>query len=198
MIRAILISAICFIAAGCVQEMPKQEPGFRLQTNMYRQPRYEAQDAGDFFADGAAMRMPVEGTIARGEFHDDVAYFTGIAVNGDTLKESPVPATMPVILRGQERFNIFCSPCHGRTGDGQGMVVKRGMLAPPSFVDERLLAVTDGHIFNVISHGIRNMPPYKYQIPVADRWAIVAYFRALQRSQHATQTDVPGSVRSGQ
>ncbi len=196
--RAILVISIGLIAVGCVREMPKQEPGMRLETNMFRQPRYEAQDAGEFFADGAAMRMPVEGTIARGELHENVAYYTGLTAAGDTVKESPVPTTMAELLRGQERFNIYCSPCHGRTGDGQGMVVKRGLLPPPNFIEDRLLAAPDGHIFNVITNGIRNMPPYKYQIPVADRWAIIAYFRALQRSQHASPNDVPGSVRGGQ
>lgn len=196
--RTILVIAIALIAAGCVREMPKDEPGFRLETNMFRQPRYEAQDASEFFPDGSAMRMPVEGTIARGELHEDVVYYTGITATGDTVAQSPVPTTMTELLRGQERFNIYCSPCHGRTGDGQGMVVKRGLLPPPNFTEDRLLTAPDGHIFNVITNGIRNMPPYKYQIPVADRWAIIAYFRALQRSQHATPNDVPGSVRGGQ
>ena len=102
---------------------------------------------------------------------------------------------MQLIERGQQRFNIYCSPCHGRTGDGRGIVVQRGLLPPPSFHDDRLRKVGDGHIFDVISNGIRNMPSYRAQIPVDDRWAIVSYFRALQRSQNASINDVPAEMR---
>lgn len=102
---------------------------------------------------------------------------------------------MQLLQRGQERFNIYCSPCHGKTGDGKGIIVQRGMLPPPSFHEARLLQAPDGHFFDVISNGIRNMPTYRHQIPVSDRWAIVAYLRALQRSQNATINDIPVDLR---
>ena len=142
----------------------------------------------------SAMRMPVEGTVARGWLREDVEYYTGIDSRGDTIKTSPVPTTMALLMRGQERFGIYCTPCHGRIGDGQGMVVKRGMLPPPSFHDPRLREAGDGHYFNVITNGIRNMQSYRYQVPVEDRWAIIAFVRALQRSQHSSNNDIPAEV----
>jgi mono/diheme cytochrome c family protein len=102
---------------------------------------------------------------------------------------------MELLKRGQERFNIFCSPCHGRLGDGKGIVVERGYSPPPTFHSDRVRSFPDGHIFDVITNGIRNMPPYGPQIPASDRWAIVAYFRALQRSQNATVNDIPVELR---
>ena len=104
---------------------------------------------------------------------------------------------MELLQRGQERYNIFCSPCHGKTGEGNGIVVQRGMLQPTSFFDKRLVNESDGQIFDVMSNGKNNMPAYKSQIPVKDRWAIVAYFRALQKSRSASKNDIPPSVLEG-
>jgi mono/diheme cytochrome c family protein len=111
------------------------------------------------------------------------------------VNKMPVKLTSILLERGQKRYNIYCTPCHGLTGSGQGIVIKRGFLPPPSFHLDRLRDIEDGHIFDVISKGIRNMPSYSYQIPVADRWAIVGYFRALQRSQNATLKDIPEDVK---
>ena len=102
---------------------------------------------------------------------------------------------MQLLKRGQERFNIYCAPCHGQTGDGQGIVVQRGYLPPPSYHQDRLRKMPDGYIFDVITNGVRNMPSYRHQVPVADRWAIVSYLRALQRSQNATINDIPPEMR---
>jgi mono/diheme cytochrome c family protein len=194
--KKLIVIFVALALAGCFRDLPKDKPPLKLETNMFQQPRYEPQSESEFFADGATMRIPPEGTVARGEFNDDVAYFTGKDEKGQLVARIPVPVTMPLLKRGQERFDIFCSPCHGRLGDGQGMVVKRGMIPPPTFHDDRLRNIQDGHIFDVMTNGIRNMPPYRYQIPVADRWAIVAYFRALQRSQHATDTDLTDEDRA--
>jgi mono/diheme cytochrome c family protein len=165
-----------------------------LEQNMYEQPKYKAQSESRFFADGLAMRPPVEGTVARGWLRQDSAYYFGR--NGDMLvAEAPVEITMERLQRGRQRFDIYCSPCHGRIGAGQSIMVKKGMQVPPSLHEQRLRDVEDGHIFEVMTNGLRNMPPYRYQIPVDDRWSIVGYVRALQRSQNATIEDIPAEVR---
>lgn len=110
------------------------------------------------------------------------------------VAHSPLPATAQLLARGEERFTIYCVPCHGHVGDGDGIIVRRGMLRPPSYTDDRLLAMADGEIFNTITNGKNNMPSYRHQISTPDRWAIVSYVRALQRSQHATLQDVPGGA----
>ena len=181
--------------AGCLQETPSEKPPVHLNPNMDDQPKYEAMEESQFWTDQASMRKPVAGTLARGHLHEDRIYYEGKNDDGSLVKKSPLKMTEDLLKRGQERFNIFCSPCHGRTGDGQGIVIKKGFLPPPSFHIDRLRQVEDGHIFDVITHGLRNMPSYQYQVPVADRWAIIAYIRALQRSQHATAKDVPENIR---
>lgn len=190
-----LVIAVCIVGlAGCVREMPSEKPPVHVNPNMDSQQRYDAQSASSFFADGATMRTPVPGTVAQGMLHDDAVYYTGL-IDTTPVAESPVPVTMALLRRGQDRYNIYCSPCHSRAGDGQGIMIARGYIPPPSFHDERILSVGDGHIFNVITNGIRNMPAYKAQIPVEDRWAIVAYVRALQRSRQGTISDVPPELR---
>jgi len=190
---------LCLVlAAGCSRQRPSDKPPVHLVTNMDDQPKYKPQASSEFFVNGQAMRLPVEGTVARGWLREDVVFYTGRTENGQLVRRSPVPMTLSLLQRGQERYNIYCSPCHGQTGAAQdikSIVVQKGMLAPPSFHEQRLRDVEDGHIFDVITNGIRNMPPYKYQISVEDRWAIVAYFRALQRSQNAAAEDVPATVR---
>lgn len=188
-------AAALLLAAGCYQGQPSKQPPIHLNPNMDDQPKYQAQATSEFFENGQAMRLPIEGTVARGELKEDVVYYTGKDARGNLVKNSPVEATLENLKRGRERFDIYCSPCHGRTGAGDGMVVKRGMFPPPTYHQERLRDTADGHIFDVISNGIRNMPSYKSQVPVADRWAIVNYVRALQRSQNARATDVPEEVR---
>ncbi|MCP4686121.1 MAG: cytochrome c [bacterium] len=199
--RILTAAMLCLVlAVGCARNRPSDEPPIHLNTNMDEQPKYKAQASSEFFVDGQAMRQPVEGTVARGWLREDVVFYTGKTENGKLVKVSPVPVTMELLERGRERYSIYCSPCHGQTGAAQdikAIVVQKGMLAPPSFHEQRLRDVEDGHLFDVITNGIRNMPPYKYQISVEDRWAIVAYFRALQRSQNATVEDVPESIRQG-
>ncbi len=165
-------------AAGCRQDM-------------HDQPKYRGLRPSVFFADGASARPRVEGTVARGTLQDDEAFFTG-KVNKVAVKELPFPIDGQVLDRGQERFNIYCSPCHGRTGDGEGMVVLRGYRKPPSFQSDKLLQADAGHFFDVMTNGFGVMPDYKVQIAPRDRWAIVAYIRALQLSQHAATSDIEG------
>jgi hypothetical protein len=183
------------VAGGCYRGRPSSKAPIHLNPNMDDQPKYEAQEEDDFFANDAAMRVPPPGTVARGELRADVVYYTGMTSDGKPVKKNPVKITMPLLERGRERFNIYCSPCHSRVGDGQGIVVKRGYVPPPTFHSDRLRNIEDGHIFDVITHGLRNMPSYAAQVPVSDRWAIIAYFRALQRSQDATEADIPVEMR---
>jgi hypothetical protein len=171
--------------------MPSEKPPIHLNPDMDKQPKYKAQSESAFFADRSAMRQPVPGTVPADQIDEDPAFFTGIDQQGDTVAHSPLPVTMLSLERGRERFNIYCSPCHGRVGDGQGIMVSRGYVPPPSLHDDRIRVLSDGHIFDVITNGIRNMPAYRHQIPPEDRWAIVNYLHALQRSQHATMEDIP-------
>jgi mono/diheme cytochrome c family protein len=159
--------------------------------DMHVQPRQNPLSRSDFFADQRSERSPVEGTVARGQLREDTYFYTGKAGNslGDYL---PFPVTKEVLTRGRERFNIYCSPCHSRLGDGNGFIPSRGFSRkPPSFHDQRLQKAPLGYFFDVITNGFGIMPDYASQIPVQDRWNIVAYVRALQLSQNATKTDVP-------
>jgi mono/diheme cytochrome c family protein len=132
--------------------------------------------------------------VARGQLRDDAALYTG--KNGKAfLATFPMPVTLDVVKRGKQRFEIYCTPCHGFVGRGDGMIVKRGYKAPPSFHQDRLREQASGYFFDVITNGYGVMPDYAAQIPVPDRWAIVAYVRALQLSQHATLADVPADER---
>ena len=191
-----LAGALILVSAGCYRGKPSKAPPIHINPNMDDQPRFNAQKASDFFEDGRAMRDLIEGTLPRGFLREDVVYYTGKDASGKLVKKSPVAPSMEVLLRGQERFNIYCSPCHSRLGDGRGMVVQRGMFPPPTYHQARIRDIEDGHIFDVISNGIRNMPSYRSQIPVSDRWAIVNYLRVLQRSQNATLKDIPESERA--
>jgi mono/diheme cytochrome c family protein len=158
---------------------------------MDSQPKYKAQSEGDFFADGSAMRFPAEGTVARGQLREDDAYFRGRDDNGRFLRKAPVPLSESGLRRGRVRFDIYCSVCHGRVGDGRSVMVERGYIPPPSFHVDRIRQMDDGEIFEVMTNGIRNMPSYRNQIPARDRWQIIHYLRALQRSQNATIDDIP-------
>lgn len=192
----IVIAAALIVVSGCIRKHPSDEPPVHLVPNMDVQERYEAQGNSAFFPDGAAMRMPVAGTVARGQLREDVEYFTGKDISGKLVRTSPVRTTMEVLRRGKERYDIFCSPCHSRVGDGKGIVATRGLQpAPTSLHDDRLRSIEDGHLFDVMTNGVRTMPSYRAQISTDDRWAIVAYLRALQRSQHARKNDIPEDIR---
>lgn len=188
-------------------------PQVHIFQDMDHQPRFLAQSVNTAFADRRAMRPPVEGTVAQGHLELDKTYNTGLVAlkneQGepvtDYVKQIPDRVTVDVafIQHGQARFNIYCAPCHGYDGGGEGIVSRRALelqepkwIPPTSLHSDTVVERPDGHIFNTITNGIRNMPSYKSQIPVRDRWAIVAYVRALQRSQHASLEDVPEEARS--
>jgi mono/diheme cytochrome c family protein len=158
---------------------------------MHDQPRFKPLAKSDFYADLRSARDPVEGTVARGQLHEDTYFYTGkIGSNpGDYM---PFPVTAEVMARGQERYNIYCAPCHSRVGDGNGAVPARGFpRKPPSYHIERLRKAPLGYFFDTMTNGFGIMPDYASQIPARDRWCIAAYIKALQLSQNATMADVP-------
>jgi len=161
---------------------------------MQNQPKMRPLRASAFFADGSSARPLVEDTVARGQLRRGRVLLHGQGGQPAGRRVS-VPVTQETLDRGQQRFDIFCTPCHGRTGDGDGMVVRRGYRPPPSWHSDRLRAMPVGYFFDVMTNGFGAMPDYRAQIPVADRWAIVAYIRALQLSRHATIDDVPPAER---
>lgn len=184
--RSILLCAAALIATmstlACRQKMAEQ-------------PRYDPLEPSVLWADGQSARPLVEGTVARGELRDNDQLFFG-GTGNNLATQFPFPITMDVLRRGQERYNIFCSPCHDRTGSGNGMIVQRGFARPPSYHSDILRKQPVGHFFRVITQGFGAMPSYAAQISAADRWAIVAYIRALQLSQNAGLADVAADKRN--
>jgi|SRR5215467_12702291 len=162
--------------------------GCRL--DMHLQPYNRPLSKSDFFADNRSARLPVDGTVARGDLREDTYFYTGRigSADGDYF---PFPINSQTMERGRERFNIYCTPCHGRVGDGNGFIPSRGLRRPPSYHIERLRKVPVGYFFDVMTNGFGVMPDYASQISPADRWAIAAYIRALQFSQNATAADIP-------
>ncbi len=187
------------ILAGCRGGV-SEKPPIHLNQNMDAQERFEAQEANPFFADGRAMRQPVFGTVARGMLKEDTRYFRGQEADSSYVQDIPVPITREFVLRGRDRYNIYCAVCHDLAGSGQGIIMtgNYGYTPAPSYHDPIVAArmADDGYVFDVITNGSASklMPGYAQQIPVVDRWAITAYIRALQRSQNATAEDVPASV----
>jgi mono/diheme cytochrome c family protein len=159
---------------------------------MQNQPKFIPLRENSFYPDGRSARPTVEGTIARGQLQDDPLLYTG-KVDGKEVDQLPFAMSEKDLARGRERFNIYCSPCHSQVGDGNGMVAQRGFKNPPSYYEPRLMTAPVGHFFNVMTNGWGAMGDYSAQVPVADRWRIAAYIRALQLSRNAKGGDVaPG------
>jgi cbb3-type cytochrome c oxidase subunit III len=178
----LLLAACCLLfAAACQQKMADQ-------------PRYRPLAKTSFFGDERSARPLVPGTVPRGYLNADERFYTG-KTGGALVDTLPFPLTLEVLERGQERFDIFCSPCHDRTGSGQGMVVRRGYRQPASYHIDRLRQAPIGHFFDVMTNGFGAMPDYAAQIAPGDRWAIAAFIRALQLSQNASLADVPPEQR---
>jgi Cytochrome C oxidase, cbb3-type, subunit III len=173
--------ALLAFAAGCRQDMQNQ-------------PRMFPQRGSSMFADGRSVRPQVEHTVARGQLYEDDYFYTGL-MNGKEANFMPFPVTMQVLERGQERFNVYCTPCHSRVGNGAGMIVERGYKPAANFHDPRHIDQPISHYFYVMTNGYGAMPDYKAQIQPQDRWAIAAYIRALQLSQNATANDVPAGAQ---
>ena len=169
--------------------------GSACRQDMHNQPKYLPLRESAFFGDQESSRPFVPDTVARGQLRDDQLLYTG-KVDGNDALLFPFQIDESIMKRGQERFNIYCSPCHGRTGLGDGMVVRRGYRRPPSFADDRLRQAAVGHFFDVMTNGFGAMPDYAAQIRPTDRWAIAAYIRALQAAAHATIDQVPPQERT--
>ena len=161
--------------------------------DMHDQPKLQPLERSSFFSDQRASRPPVDGTVARGELHEDALLYTGFE-NGELATEFPFPVTRAVIERGRQRFDIYCSPCHGQVGDGLGAVVQRGFQRPPSYHIDRLREAPVGHFYNVITNGKGRMYSFNDRIQPNDRWAIVAYIRALQLSRNVNVSALPPAV----
>lgn len=164
------------------------------QQKMGIQPYYQPLEENQMFDDHRASRPLEPGTVSRGDLRADDALFTG-KVDGKLVEEFPMTITEEVIARGQNRFNIYCAPCHSKLGDGNGMIVQRGVSRPPSYMEDRLTTSPVGHFYDVITNGYGRMYSYNQQLPVRDRWAIVAYVRALQAAGHGSIEDVPTAMR---
>lgn len=171
---------LLFVLAGC-------------RTDMLDQPKMNPLRKSDFYTDERSSRPVIPGTVARGQLRDDTYFYTGKIGNADG-NVMPFPVTRQVLGRGQERFNIYCAPCHSEVGDGNGMIVQRGYRRPPSYHIDRLRQAPLGHFYDVITNGFGAMPDYAAQVQPADRWAIIAYIRALQYSQNAPAGAVPANA----
>jgi mono/diheme cytochrome c family protein len=192
--RALFIAVTAAsIAAGCRGET-SAEPPVHLIGDMDWQPKYQANQASPLFEDGRVMRPLVEGTVAQGELREDDAMYRGKS-GEEYVATMPVLVDEALLQRGQDRYNIYCTPCHDKSGSGHGMIVKRGYPIPIDLASDRVRGFPDGQIFDVITNGVRNMPSYRKQIPIEDRWAIVTWVRVLERSQHASIDDVPPEQR---
>ena len=191
----VLALAAALLLASCRGSTHEHAP-IHPNLNMDYQERFDPQEANAFFADGRAMRPPVPGTVARGFLREDTRYHEGREADGSYTDVMPIPLTPELLEHGRTRYDIFCTPCHGAAGDGEGIVTTGGFgyTPAPTYHSDRLRDVTDGYLYDVVANGVRTMPGYAQQIPVADRWAIVAYMRALQRSQYAPGSDVPAAL----
>jgi hypothetical protein len=199
LLAALALVPVAWLARARVTQ--SAQPRIHLVPDMDNQGRYKAQQTNGWFADTRAMRPPVAGTVARGEMRLDDHYYRGLRGDGYAT-EFPVPLTMELLERGRQRYDIYCAPCHGMAGYGDGIVARRAerlqqgtWVAPASLHVEPAYSRPPGHLFNTITNGIRSMPPYGSQIPVEDRWAIVGHIKALQRSQRAGVEDVPPEER---
>jgi mono/diheme cytochrome c family protein len=165
--------------------MTSSKPPIHLNPSMDNQPKARAQSESAFFYDGASMRQPVPGTVARGELREDRAFYEGKDAEGKDLALSPVAATPELLARGADRYRIYCQPCHDPRGDGKGVLAQRGGVPTTSMHDPKVLGATDGHIFNVITGGQGLMQAYRWPIQPSDRWAIVAHVRHMQQQRQA-------------
>jgi len=174
------VLALWFVSSGCWRGATSPRPPIHPNPNMDDQPKYRAQASSDFFYDGATMRQPVEGTVAIGELHEDTAFYAGVDESGQPVAQNPVEIDEAFRLRGKERYDIYCAPCHNQRGTGRGVLWDRAQIESADLHQERLRDAPDGELFDVISNGLGLMSGYKYPIPPRDRWAIIAYIRQLQ------------------
>ncbi len=198
--KGTLVALAAAATLGGCRGQVSDKPPLHPNKNMDQVRRYDAQEPSAFFADGRSSRIPVAGTVAVGELREDTVLAAGVDQAGDFVSSLPDGMKLDAALldRGQDRYDIFCSPCHDKAGTGNGIVKQRGFVPPPDFSQDRVREFPVGQITNAIAEGVRTMPPYAAQIPANDRWAIAAYVRALQISQGASLAQVPADVAGKQ
>ncbi len=194
-VAAAVLALAATALTGC-SNFPSRQPPIWVWWDMKKQDKYKPQAESAFFADGRTSRAPVEGSVAQELYRPDTAFSTGINPDGTYVARNPLPITKETLAEGQRKFDIYCAPCHDRTGSGRGIVPAKAVWVPGNLHDERIVNFVDGELYHVIANGRRSMPGYRYQISEKDRWAIVAYIRALQRSWRGTMDDVPPELQS--
>ena len=188
------VAALGLLQSACSNFTTRQPPVW-VWSDMKKQDKYKPETESPFFADGRTSRRPVGDTVARELYKADTPRATGVQEDGNYVARNPRPLDKDVLLRGQQRFNIYCAPCHDRTGSGRGVVPSKAVWVPSNLHDARIVNMVDGEIFHVASMGRRTMPGYRFQVSEDDRWAIVAYVRALQRASLSTMADVPAGMQ---
>jgi mono/diheme cytochrome c family protein len=181
--------------SGCARGCTTSRSPIHINPSMDDQPKVRPQTASGFFDNGASMREPVPGTVAIGELKEDVAFFTGRGADGQFVAAIPRPVDEALLERGRQRYVIYCQPCHDARGDGRGILFQRGNVPTATFHQQKVLNYPDGQIFDVITNGQGLMPGYRWPIPPADRWAIIAHLRGLQRERLAQATSTPPGNR---
>jgi mono/diheme cytochrome c family protein len=195
--RVVVVLALTSLVAvsGCARGCTSSRPPMQINPSMDDQPKVRPQTASKFFYDGASMRQPVPGTVPIGGLKEDTAFFSGKGADGQFVKKIPVTVDAAVLERGRQRYVIYCQPCHDARGDGKGILFQRGNVPTASFHQEKILNYPDGFLFEVITNGLALMPAYRWSIPPADRWAIVAYVRELENKRLASAKGEPASVK---
>ena len=192
---SVVVFASIVALSGCARGCTSSRPPIHLNPSMDDQPKVRPQSASTFFYDGSSMRQPVPGTVAIGGLMEDGPFFTGKGPDGQFVAANPVTVDATVVERGRDRYRIYCQPCHDARGDGKGILFQRGNVPTATFHQEKVLKYTDGQIFDVITNGAGLMAGYRWPIPPADRWAIVAYVRDLQQKRAAPATGVTAALK---
>jgi mono/diheme cytochrome c family protein len=191
-----LAFASLFTLAGCARGCTSSRPPIHVNPSMDDQPKVLAQTSSEFFYNGASMREPVPGTVPIGGLKEDAAFFTGKGADGQFVAKIPVTVDEAVVERGRQRYTIYCQPCHDARGDGKGILFQRGNVPTASFHQEKILNYPDGQIFDVITNGTGLMAGYRWPIPPADRWAIIAHVRELERKRLESATSAPAAAKA--
>ena len=189
-VAAMVLCSGCGVLRGCTSS----QPPIHLNPSMDNQPKVKAQASSDFFYDGSAMRKPIPGTVARGELKENDAFFLGKGPDGAPVAKMPVTVDETMLARGRDRYAIYCQPCHDARGDGKGILFQRGGVPTASFHTDKVLAYPDGQLFDIITNGSGLMPGYRWPIPPADRWAIIAHVHELQTARTARAAAVAGAT----
>jgi mono/diheme cytochrome c family protein len=192
-VRAAVIASVVAVT-GCARGCTSSRPPIHINPSMFNQPKVLPQTASDFFYNGASMRDPVPGTIPIGGLKEDDAFFTGKGPDGQFVAKIPGPVDAKRLERGQQRYTIYCQPCHDARGDGKGILFQRGNVPTASFHQEKILKYADGQLFDVITNGQGLMPSYRWPIQAADRWAIIAYVRELERKRLESAPAAPAAA----